>query len=124
MKQLLLIAAGGAVGSILRYLVSLVVYSLFGRVFPYGTLIVNISGCLIMGLLTSLLFERITEATELRALLLIGLLGGYTTFSSFAIETLTLAENGQLLLAVSNVFFSVVMCLFAVWIGLILGRQI
>ncbi|CAN5415379.1 fluoride efflux transporter CrcB [soil metagenome] len=124
MKQLLLIAGGGAAGSVLRYLMALGVYGIFGRAFPYGTLVVNISGCFIMGLLAAILLERVTYANELRGLLLIGFLGGYTTFSSFAVETLNLVENGEMMLACTNVLLSVVLCLVAVWLGLVIGRQI
>lgn len=124
MQQLIYIAIGGAVGSVLRYLVSIGTHALLGRGFPYGTLTVNIVGSFAMGLLYILLIERLSESVELRALLLIGLLGAFTTFSTFSIETYNLLESGELLKAALNVLLSVVICLFAAWAGIIIGRQL
>lgn len=122
--QLLAIAAGGAVGSVLRYGMSIGVYGLLGRGFPYGTLSVNVLGSLIMGFLYVMLVERMALATEWRAALLIGLLGAFTTFSTFSLETLQLIEGGELLKAVMNVILSVVLCLAAAWLGLVFARQL
>lgn len=123
MLQLILIAVGGAVGSVLRYLLSTTVYLWLGRGFPYGTLAVNVLGSFVMGFLAMFLLERFVElAAELRGLLLIGVLGGFTTFSSFSVETLGLLENGELSKALLNVGGSVVLCLIAVWLGAKVGR--
>ncbi len=123
MTQILAIAAGGAVGAVMRYWVSTGVYNLVGRGFPYGTLVVNVAGSLLMGFLYVLLLERMTTGPELRAALLVGLLGAFTTFSTFSIETLNLIEQADFVKAALNVLISVVACVGAAWIGLIIGRQ-
>lgn len=121
----MLIFFGAGLGGVLRYGVSNLVYLWLGKLFPYGTLIVNVSGCLLMGFLFEIIFQRFAEmSAELRALLLIGFLGGYTTFSSFSIETLNLFENGNTLAALVNIFLSIIFCLIAVWIGVIGARNI
>ncbi len=118
------IAAGGAVGSVLRFWLSGWVHGLLGRGFPYGTLAVNVLGCLVMGVLFVLLVERLASGALWRAGLLIGVLGGFTTFSSFSIETLNLVEQGEWFKAVLNMLASLVLCVAATWLGVILGRQI
>lgn len=124
MNQLLAIAAGGAVGAIFRYGVSNGIYQWLGRDFPWGTLVVNMLGSLLMGGLYVLLVERLASSAEIRAFLLIGLLGAFTTFSTFSIETLLLVENGQLARAVTNMLASVLVCVVAAWFGMILARQL
>ncbi|MGD8843789.1 MAG: fluoride efflux transporter CrcB [Gammaproteobacteria bacterium] len=124
MNQILAIAGGGAVGAVLRYWVSNGVYALSGRAFPYGTLAVNVLGSLVMGFLFVWLLERVTGGVALRAFLLIGLLGAFTTFSTFSVETLSLIESGQLLRAVLNVLLSVMLCVGAAGLGILLARQI
>lgn len=124
MLDTFLIFVGAGCGGVLRYWISNISYAFLGRQFPYGTLIVNISGCFLMGLLFVLLVERFNGVSpQLRSLLLIGLLGGYTTFSSFSIETLNLFENGAFLAGVVNILLSVTLCLTATWLGIIGGRQ-
>ena len=124
MKALIFIAAGGAVGAVLRYGVSVSVYSVVGRGFPYGTLVVNVSGSLLMGVLSVLMLERFDVGPEWRAAVLIGVLGSFTTFSTFSIETLNLLEQGYMLRAMANIVLSVLVCLLAVWFGVLIGRQI
>jgi CrcB protein len=122
MNPLLLIALGGGLGAVTRYLAANAVYDFLGRNFPHGTLFVNVSGSFIMGLLAELILQR-SLAPEYRAALLVGFLGGYTTFSSFSLETLYLFEEGGAPKALLNIFLSVTLCLAGVWLGLLLGRQ-
>ncbi len=124
MSQVLAIGIGGAIGSVLRYWLSAWVHSLAGRGFPYGTLVVNVLGCLAMGFLFVLLVERLGDNPVLRAGLLIGVLGGFTTFSSFSIETFSLIEQGAWIGAGVNAVTSVVACVGATWIGVIVARQL
>ncbi len=124
MGQVLAIGIGGAIGSLLRFWMSTWVHTFAGRGFPYGTLAVNVLGCLVMGALFVLFTERLSDNTVLRAGVLIGVLGGFTTFSSFSIETFNLIAGGDWLKALLNVFASLVLCLSATWIGVILGRQL
>jgi CrcB protein len=124
LNQLIAIASGGALGALFRFWVSNGVYSLLGRGFPYGTLAVNVLGSLVMGFLYVLLLERSTLSAEWRGALLIGLLGAFTTFSTFSIETLNLIEEAELLKAALNILLSVVACVLACWFGLVVGRQL
>ncbi len=122
--QVLAIALGGAAGAVLRYGSSLGIHQLLGRGFPYGTLFVNVSGSLLMGILYVLLIERMALSPEWRAGMLVGLLGGFTTFSGFSVETLQLFEEGAFVRAAMNIILSVVLCLAAAWAGMISGRQL
>ena len=124
MLQVIAIAAGGAVGSLLRFWASNGVYALFGRGFPYGTLTVNVVGSLAMGFLWAVLFDRTTMGPEARNAVLVGLLGGFTTFSSFSIETINLMEQADYLKAGLNVLLSVMICVPAAWLGLLTGRSL
>ncbi len=124
MLQLVSIAIGGAVGALCRYGMSNGIYLLLGRGFPYGTLSVNVLGSLIMGTVYVMMVERMDVSPELRAGITIGLLGAFTTFSTFSIETLNLLEDGESLKAGLNVVLSVTLCVFGCWLGMILGRQL
>ena len=124
MSQTLAIAAGGAIGALLRFWMSNGVYAWLGRGFPYGTLAVNVLGSLTMGFLYVVLLERLTTSPEIRGALLIGFLGAFTTFSTFSIETLNLIEQADFLKAGLNILLSVTACLAACWFGLVIGKQI
>jgi len=124
MNQVLAIAGGGAVGALLRYWVSSGVYLLAGRDFPYGTLVVNVVGSLLMGFLYIWLLERTLGGVAMRAFVLIGLLGAFTTFSAFSMETLNLMEAGHIGKAILNTLMSVVLCIGAAALGVMLARQL
>lgn len=124
LHQFFAVAVGGALGSVLRFGLSNWVQALSGRSFPYGTLVVNVTGCLAMGFLFILFIDRLSDNTLWRAGLLIGMLGGFTTFSSFSIETFNLIEQGDWFRAVSNVLASVLLCLAATWIGALMARSL
>jgi len=115
--NILLIAIGGAVGSVCRYLVTGVVLRAFGTLFPAGTFVVNVVGCLAFGLVTGLAQDRITLTPEMRALLLAGVLGGFTTFSSYMNESVVLVREGQFLWAGLNLGGQVVAGFVAFWIA-------
>jgi CrcB protein len=124
MKLLLAIAAGGALGALLRYWVSSTTYALTGATFPYGTLLVNVAGSLLMGFLYIWLLERMLGDGALRAFLLIGLLGAFTTFSTFSMETLNLVEDGELARAAANALLSPLLCIGAAALGVVIARQL
>ena len=124
MNQWLAIAAGGAVGAVGRFWISSWVNAGLGKSFPYGTLVVNVLGSLVMGILFVLLVEKVTTDPIWRSLLMVGLLGAFTTFSTFSLETLQLLESGALLRAGLNMLVSVVICVLAAWAGMFIGRQL
>lgn len=118
------IALGGALGSVLRYLLASAVQGVAGRQFPLGTLTVNVLGSLAIGVLFVWLFERSAATPAIRAFWMIGVLGGFTTFSSFSLETFHLIAEAAYGRALANAALSVVLCLGATWLGVIVGRQL
>jgi CrcB protein len=124
MTQLLLVGAGGFIGSILRYAVSGLAYRLLpAATFPLGTLVVNVAGCFLIGYGSGLADTRQMFSAQTRVFLFIGLLGGFTTFSTFGYETLALARSSQEARALVNVALHVVLGLAAVWLGYSLSRS-
>ena len=114
----MLVGAGGFTGSVMRYLVGVWVHSMLGHSWiPYGTLAVNVIGCFLIGLIAGLAETRpfLTEGT--RALLFVGLLGGFTTFSAFGYETIVMVREGNMVAAAANVGLQIALGLVAVWIG-------
>ena len=124
MNQWLAVAAGGALGAVARYGLSTAVYAWLGRGFPWGTLVVNVLGSGIMGGLFVLFLERMSVSPEWRAVVLVGFLGAFTTFSAFSMETFQLLENGEILKAVLNTVVSVLACLAATWGGVWFVRSL
>ena len=124
MKIILLVALGGALGSVARYLVGKVSMLLWGADFPWGTLIVNVVGCFIMGVLAGLLAHYTEFSQEVRSFLLIGVLGGFTTFSAFALDIVTLYQRGSLMTAGLYLLASVVVSILALFGGLLLVRNL
>ena len=119
MLSYLWIAIGGAIGSVARFWFSGVIAQRFGETFPLGTLLVNITGSFAIGFFATLTAPdgRVLASPSFRQFFMIGICGGYTTFSSFSIQTLNLAQDGEWLYAGLNVVSSVVLCLVAVWLG-------
>lgn len=125
MVQLLLVAAGGAGGSVCRYLVNLAAARLAGPAFPWGTLAVNIAGSMLMGLLVGVLARHGVQGQgNLRLLLATGFLGGFTTFSAFSLDAVALWERGQAVASVTYVGTSVVLSIGALVAGLAAARSI
>ena len=120
------IALGSAFGGVGRYWLSGVIAQRFGEVFPIGTLVVNVTGSFLIGLVAALGDPegRFLIHPTTRQFIMVGVLGGYTTFSSFSLQTLNLAREGQWLYAASNAILSLVLCLLAVWLGHVLAHAI
>lgn len=122
MQHYLAIALGGALGSVLRFAMNEAVSARFGRAFPWGTLSINVLGSFLIGLLAVLLVERLEISPALRLGLMVGVLGGFTTFSSFSLEVVHLTQNGAFLRAVLYVVASVTVCVLAAAAGIHLAR--
>jgi fluoride exporter len=116
---------GGAIGTISRFWLNGVISRQFGETFPFGTLTINVTGSFIIGLFFVLTGTegRWLVGPAFRSFFMIGICGGYTTFSSFSLQTLNLARDGEWLYAFGNVVLSVVLCLLAVWLGFLLGAS-
>ena len=124
MQVVLFIAGFGALGCLTRYYLSGWAYDLLGRSFPYGTLLVNILGAFIIGLVMEFGMRSTLLPVSLRIGLTIGFLGGLTTFSTFSYETFRLLEDGEFFVATTNVLVSVVVCLFFTWLGIHAARTL
>ena len=127
MPQVCLVFLGGGLGAVCRYLVTTQVGARFGTVFPFGTLTVNTVGSFLMGLIMGVLLlaeQHQFAAGPWKLLLTVGSLGGFTTFSSFSMETMTLVRGGSLFYAAANVLANLVLGFAAVMAGLVLGRML
>ena len=124
MVGFLAVAAGGAIGSLLRYGVNISAESLIGRGFPWATLTVNVIGSLVMGFLAGFLAEKYADQPELRLFLLTGVLGGFTTFSAFSLDVFNLMQRGDHSMAIIYAVASVVLSIIAVFAGLMISRAI
>ncbi|MDW5313973.1 fluoride efflux transporter CrcB [Rhizobium sp. PL01] len=124
MIHILLVAAGGALGSVLRYLVGLWTLRSFGPSFPWGTLTVNITGSFLIGVFAEMIARKFGASAEMRLFLITGILGGYTTFSAFSLDAITLFERGEPVTALIYVASSVLLSAVAVFAGLVLMRTI
>jgi CrcB protein len=127
MLAYLLVAIGGALGSMARYGIGGLIPQKTGGSFPWATLIINISGSFVIGILGALTLAEGRMSTQSRVLatqlLITGVCGGYTTFSSFSLQTLYLIRAGEWFYAAGNILFSVILCLIAVWLGYVLGDK-
>lgn len=123
MEKYLFIGLGGFLGSIARFGLASFVQNWTESLFPYGTMLVNIAGCFMIGLLMTLFQERIVVGPNVRLFLIIGILGGFTTFSSFSYDTFALLRSGNHLAAGINVTVSLFGCLLATWAGFFAGEN-
>ena len=119
MLTYLWVAAGGAIGTLLRFWLNLLLTSRFGEGMPWGTILINVTGSFVIGLFAALteVSSRFVVPADLRLFVLVGFCGGYTTFSSFSLQTLALFQAGEPVRAIGNVLLSVLCCLVAVWLG-------
>ncbi|KNY34503.1 MULTISPECIES: fluoride efflux transporter CrcB [unclassified Agrobacterium] len=124
MVNIALVAAGGAIGSVFRYLVGVLSVRLAGLNFPWGTLAVNVAGSFLIGLLVELVARRLNASMEMRLFLVTGVLGGFTTFSSFSLDAVALFERGAFGLSAVYVLASLAVSIAAVFAGLALGRSL
>lgn len=124
MEKYIIIGLGGFLGSIARFGLASVIQTRTESLFPYGTLAVNIIGCFVIGLLMTLFQERVTVGPNLRLFLVIGLLGGFTTFSSFSYDTFAMLKSGNVLGAGLNAGMSLFGCLAATWAGFYAGENL
>ncbi|HEX3251969.1 MAG TPA: fluoride efflux transporter CrcB [Pyrinomonadaceae bacterium] len=124
MARIFSIGFAGFFGTLLRYWLSGVIARRYGETFPYGTLAVNLAGCFVIGFLFYLFYDRALAGPTLRTTVFIGLLGGFTTFSSYGLQTFTLLRDGEVFLALVNVVASNVIGLALVWVGYSLAKVI
>ncbi len=124
MTRLLFVGVGGFVGTLARYWLSGLIARRYGETFPLGTLAVNALGCLLIGFLFHFFYDRALVNPTPRTVIFIGLLGGFTTFSSYGLQTFTLLRDGEVFLALINIAASNVLGLALVWLGYTVARVI
>src|SRR5678815_2228152 len=122
MQRILLIGFAGLAGTLGRYFMSGLVARRFGETFPVGTIIINVIGCFLAGLLFYVLQERSLVSETVRLAIMVGFLGGFTTFSAYGLQTFTLFRDGEMLLALMNLIVSNLVGLLFVWVGFLLAR--
>jgi len=122
LKTLLLVGLGGGIGSVFRYLTSVLTKPYMQGLFPWATFIVNVLGCLAIGLLVGYMAKNNIENSSLKLLFITGFCGGFTTFSAFALENIKLFQSGNSVLALVYVLLSVVLGITAVWLGMWLTK--
>jgi len=124
MKQVMAIAAGGALGAVMRWYIAGFIQRLSGSAFPWGTLAVNVVGSFLLGFLFVWMLERVTVGELARLAVTVGFLGAFTTFSTFSVETARLLQEGALSMALGNVLAQVLICVTLAWLGMQLARTI
>lgn len=124
MSRYVMIAIGGAIGAIARYQIAAVIQARIPVGFPYGTFVVNVTGCLIMGFVTALLTERLVVHPNWRFLIPIGFVGAYTTFSTFELETFRAVSEGAWPVAAANIIGSCLAGYVALWAGFVIARTV
>jgi len=126
MLMYLWVAIGGALGSVGRFWLNGMMSRSFGETFPWGTMLINVTGSFVIGFFAALTGPdgRLFASASFRTFFMVGICGGYTTFSSFSLQTLNLANDGQWLRAGANVLLSVALCLAGVWLGFLIANQL
>ena len=122
MTRLLFVGLGGFVGTIFRYWLGDLIAKRYGETFPLGTLAVNALGCFLIGFLFYFFYDRNLTSPTVRTVIFIGVIGGFTTFSSYGLQTFTLLRDGQVFLALVNIVASNALCLVLVWLGYSLAK--
>lgn len=119
------VAIGGALGSVSRYWLSNLIASRVGESFPWGTLTINVTGSFVIGIFAALTLPEVAGPNRMTIIqfVMVGICGGYTTFSSFSLQTLNLLRDRQYLYAGGNIILSVLLCMIAVWLGFLLGAM-
>lgn len=121
-NMLLAVFAGGGVGATLRYVIAGAVQQSTGDIFPFGTLAVNLAGSLLLGLIVQIAEVKAGPGLWMRVFLTVGICGGFTTFSTFSLETFRLLQDGSYLFAAGNIVGSLVLCIIGIWVGMVIGR--
>ncbi len=124
MYQIMAIAIGGALGAVSRYLVIGLVTDWLGKSFPYGTLIVNVLGSFLIGILYVVVVQKMHVSPELKSIMVVGFLGAFTTFSTFSLEAFNFINEGLVLNAITYILSSVILCIISVWAGVSAAKLI